>query len=211
MKQAWPPTPAPPDPFTPRTTVIGPGTAVYRVYTNRFHPTEFNPRFGEGGRFHFFGEPPVPVLYLAQTPEAALAERLLRNIPVDAPEALRRSAYRHEVLAGLEPTRELRVAQFFGLGLRQLGIEAIQLTVTPETRYGQTRTWAAAAHGIGLDGIAWMSKRDNSASAYMLFGDRVAESALEVMPGSGMVFSGGPGFDWLVDTCAPLGIVVMPR
>lgn len=123
MSQARPPTPAPPDPFAPGTTVIEAGATLYGVYTNLFRPTECKPRFGEGGRFHFFGDPPVPVLHLADSREAALAERLLRNIPVEHPEPLRRSAYRNEVLAGLAPARPLRPAQFFGLGLRQLGID----------------------------------------------------------------------------------------
>lgn len=208
MTEAWPPTPAPPDPFAPATIVLDPGSVRYRVYTNRFRPTEFNPGYGEGGRFHFFGTPPVPVLYLAQTRQAAVAETLLRNIPVGAPEPLRRSAYRHAVLAGLAPARPLRLAQFYGLGLRRLGIEATQLTDTPGTHYPHTRTWAAAAHSAGFDGIAWMSKRDNSAQAYMLFGDRVAESDLEVAPSTGMAFTSDLGFAWLVDICTPLGIDV---
>lgn len=211
MSQARPPTPAPPDPFAPGTTIIEAGATLYGVYTNLFRPTECKPRFGEGGRFHFFGDPPVPVLHLADSREAALAERLLRNIPVEHPEPLRRSAYRNEVLAGLAPARPLRPAQFFGLGLRQLGIEATQLTDTPETHYAQTRAWAAAAHRLGPDGIAWMSKRDNRARAYMLFGDRVAEQDLQALPGPGLAFCSGAGFDWLVDTCAPPGIAVMPR
>jgi hypothetical protein len=44
-----------------------------------------------------------------------------------------------------------------------------------------------------------MSKRDNSAKAYMLFGDRVGEADLAVVPGSGMMSASGIGFDWLVN------------
>jgi hypothetical protein len=152
----------------------------------------------------------VPVLYLAETREAALAETLLRDIPLGAPAALARSAYEGAVLAGLRLSRSMRIAEFFGLGLRELGIEATQLTDTPMDNYPQTRTWAQAAWAAGLDGIGWMSKRDNSARAYMLFGDRVQERDLEIVAGSGLVFAGGDGFGWLAATCAPLKIDVMP-
>jgi len=39
---------------------------------------------------------------------------------------------------------------------------------------------------------------------YMLFGDRVAEGDLKVIPGSGMVFDAVDGFNWLVNTCTPV-------
>jgi hypothetical protein len=154
----------------------------------------------------------VPALYLAETREAAVAETLLRNIPIGARGLLRRPTYQDSVLAGLEITRPLRIAEFYGLGLtRRLGVEANQLTDTPEVNYPQTRKWAEAAHTAGYEGIGWMSKRDNSAKAYMLFGDRVGEADLAVVPGSGMMFASGIGFDWLVNTCAFLQIDVMPR
>lgn len=209
MTANWPKTPAPPDPFEPRVGVLAASTDLYRVHSSKFRPDEFNPGFG-GGRFHFFGDPKVPALYLAETREAALAETLLHDIPVGAPAAMPRSAYEKSVLAGLKVSRPLQVAEFFGLGLRTLGIEATQLTDTPMANYPQTRLWAAAAHAAGLDGVGWMSKRDNSARAYMLFGDRVDENDLEIIPGSGLVFAGGDGFDWLAATCAPLKIDVLP-
>lgn len=211
MSECWPRTPSPPEPFAPRIAVIPTDTRLYRVHHHAFLPAQFNPGVGSGGRFHFFGDPPVSVLYLAATREAALAETLLHDLPVDKPSVLRRSVYASSVLAGLSMRRGLEVAQFYGLGLRQLGIEATQLTDTPVSRYPATRPWAAAAHALGLDGVAWMSKRDNSARAYMLFGDRIGEDDLEAVPGSGLVFAGGTGRDWLVNTCAPLHIDVLPR
>lgn len=203
---SWPAIPDPPEPLEPRT-----GTVLHRMYDNaRPDARRFNPHFGNGGRFHFFGDPPMPVLHAAQTREAALAETLLRNRVVGDVRPLRRSAYENQVMAGVSPVRDLQVAQFFGLGLTKLGVEATQLTDTPIDNYPRIRRWAAAAHGLGLDGIAWMSRRDNSAQAYMLFGDRVAETDLDVVPGTGMVFAGGECLRWLVNVCAPLGVDVMP-
>lgn len=208
----WPTTPTPPDPFEPRTGTIPAGAVLYRVYdSQRRDARKFNPGFGAGGRFHFFGDPPVPALYAAESQEAALAETLLRNRVVGDKRPLLRSSYANAVMAGISPARDLQVAQFYGLGLAKLDVQATQLTDTPIDNYPQTRLWAAAAHRLGLDGVAWMSKRDNSAQAYMLFGDRLFETHLEVVPGSGMIFASGSGYDWLVEVCNSLDVDVMPR
>lgn len=211
MTQGWSATPEPPVPFEPRVGTLEAGASFYRVHSNRFRPNEFNPGPTGAGRFHFFGKPAVPVLYLAETREAALAETLLRNIPIDAPYPLRRSAYENSVMVGMRVLRSLRMAEFFGLGLRKMGVEAAQLTASPGASYPQTRHWARAAYDGGFDGIAWMSRRDNSAKSFMLFGGRVREEDLEIVPETGLVFAGGDGFDWLVAKCAPLRIDVIPR
>ncbi|MGO4806896.1 RES family NAD+ phosphorylase [Arthrobacter sp. 2MCAF15] len=211
MTAAWPETPEPPNPFQPRIGELAAGTVLQRVHSNRFRPTQFNPGPRGAGRFHFFGNPQVPALYLAGTREGALAETLLHDIPVGVPAPMPRSLYADTVLAGLELKRPLQIAEFFGLGLRYVGVEANQLSDTSMDNYPQTRKWAHAAHAIGLDGIGWMSKRDNSARAYMLFGDRVAENDLEVVPGSGLAFASQDGFNWLVTTCAPLKVDVLAR
>ncbi|MEX5305752.1 RES family NAD+ phosphorylase [Kocuria sp. CPCC 205258] len=207
----WPATPAPPDPFEPRIATIPADTTLHRVHSNTRTTVEFNSGFGPGGRFHFFGDPSVPVLYAAATREAALAETLLRDRVVGDRRPLLRSTYANAVLAGVSPVRDLQVAQLYGLGLTQLGVQATELTDTPIDNYPRTRLWAEAAHRLGLDGIAWMSKRDNSTQSYMLFGDRVAGTDLEVVLGSGLLFATGPGYDWLVDVCRPLGVDVMAR
>lgn len=208
---AWPATPEPPNPLEPRLGILAPGTVLQRIHSNQFRSNQFNPGPRGVGRFHFFGDPMVPVLYLAETREAALAETLLHDVPIRAPATLPRSIYANSVLAGLKLKRKLRIAEFFGLGLRALGIEATQLTDTPMENYPQTRKWAHAAHTAGFDGIGWMSKRDNSARAYMLFGDKVQEDFLEVLPESGLAFAAAEGFSWLVITCAPLKVDVLAR
>jgi hypothetical protein len=208
---SWPATPEPPILFEPRSGILDAGTILQRIHSNRFRPNQFNPGPKGAGRFHFFGDPAVPALYLAETREAALAETLLHDVPVGAPAPLPRSIYANSVLAGLELKRPVRIAEFFGLCLRALGVEATQLTDTPVDNYPQTRKWAQAAHAAGFDGIGWMSKRDNSARAYMLFGDRVQEDHLEVVPGSGLAFAAADGFRWLVNICAPLNVDVLAR
>lgn len=201
-------TPNPPTPFTPQTFVLHAGSTLSRVHTNVRGPQAFNPGPRGGARFSFFGEPPVPVLYAAETDEAAVAETLLREVPV-AGGQLTPDDYKRTVLSRVTTGRDLRLAAFFGMGLRTLGVIATQLTDTPATNYPQTRKWAEAAHTAGFDGVAWMSKRNNSDQAYMLFGDRVQGRDLTVESGTARIFAVGAGRDWLADLCAPLHIEVL--
>lgn len=209
MTAAGSETPDPPNPFEPQAIKLAAGTQMYRVYGNRFGPMEFNPGPKGPGRFHFFGQPSVPALYTAGTEEAAVAETLLRNIPV-AGGLLAYGEYKTKVMAGVTSRREIRLASFLGTGLRALRIEAHQLTDTPGESYPQTRKWADAAHRAGFEGIAWMSKRNNSDRAYMFFGDRVTANDFDVVPGSGRIFAAGSDQDWLIDLCSPMHVDVMP-
>lgn len=184
-------------------------TRMYRLHDNQFRTNEFNPGPKGPGRFHFFGAPHIPVLYTAATEAGAVAETLLRNIPV-AGGHIAYEDYESKVMAALEIKREVRLASFLGTDLRALKVAPDQLTTTPGDNYPQTRKWAEAAHAAGFDGIAWMSRQDNSDRAYMFFGDRVSEGDFTVVPGSGRIFAVGPDRDWLVDLCAPMHIEVLP-
>lgn len=56
-----------------------------------------------------------------------------------------------------------------------------------------------------------MSNHRNTDHAYVLFGDRVAQTALEAIPGQGRIFAAGPDYDWLTDYLSGLNIkILMP-
>jgi len=204
-----PVTPDPPVPFEARTIVMPARTGMYRLHDNRFFTTQFNPGPKGAGRFHFFGTPHVPVLYTAATEAAAVAETLLRNIPATGGH-IPYGDYQSKVMAAIEIKKDVRLASFLGTDLRALRVTPDQLTTTAGENYPQTRKWAEAAYTEGFDGIAWMSRQDNSDRAYMFFGDRVTEEDFEVVPGSGRLFAVGPDQDWLIELCAPLHIDVLP-
>ena len=210
MTEPWPATPTPPRPFDPEILTIDEGAQFYRVHPITFGSTLFNPGAGHGGRFHFFGTPKVPVLYMADTRVAAVAETLLHDLPVGKRSRLRRSDYETMVLSKIEVRRPLRVAVFHGMGLRRLGVQANQLTDTPTSRYPLTLLWAQAAHRAGLDGTVWMSRQCNSDQSYVLFGNRVSRDDLHDVPDDRMAFGTSEGRDWLVQTCSPLQIDIAP-
>lgn len=198
----------PPDPFTAQAFELPPGSEIYRVASNSRPVDRFNPGHGAPTRWAFFGGPVVPVLYAAQGEVAAVSETLLHDIPHSGGMLLP-ADYRDKVAARLLTRRTLNLASFMGTGLRALKVEARDLTDSDPTTYGDTVRWAAAAHAAGFDGAVWMSKRCNTDRAYVLFGDRVQPSDLEIDPGYGRVFAQGPDRDWLVDLCGPMHIEVL--
>ncbi|MFD1211582.1 RES family NAD+ phosphorylase [Arthrobacter sp. GCM10027362] len=201
-------TPGPPSPFHPQAITLPAGTGLYRVLNNRRHPVEFNPGHGGPTRFAFFGDPPVPVLYAAQTEAAVVSETLLHDVPLEGG-FLRPLHYCDKVAARITLTRDARLASFVGAGLRVLKTEASRLTGTDADQYLRTVGWAEAAHGAGFDGAAWMSRRYDTDLAYVLFGDRFAQDDLVLDPGFGRVFAAGSDLDWLITFCAPLHVQVL--
>lgn len=78
--------------FTPRGDVLEPlietlsaGTVLHRVHRTSHPAAAFHPGRAPArptARFSFFGDPPVPTLYAAETVDAALSETVLREVPV---------------------------------------------------------------------------------------------------------------------------------
>lgn len=203
-------------PFEPQEHILAAGHPLFRVFGNKPRNgttptvTDFNPGFGKPTRFAFFGQPPVPVLYVAETEEAAVCESILHDIP-PGPSRVMYDSIADRVCAPLSPTRNLKLVSLMGDGPRILGTEAKRVTGTMASQYKRTVRWAEAAHEAGYDGLVWMSNRRNSDRAYVLFGDRVAAGDLEAQPGGGRIFAAGPDFDWLVDYLAGLKVdILMP-
>nr|WP_281369848.1 RES family NAD+ phosphorylase [Leifsonia psychrotolerans] len=103
----------------------------------------------------------------------------------------------------------MHLASLMGLGLHRLGLENTDVTDTPASTYGETVLWAAAAHGEGFDGIAYMSKKCNTDTVYVLFGDKVEASDFEVDPTYAWIFGDqAAGEDKLIDLCAVVKVEV---
>lgn len=197
----------PPVPFDPAVDTVPAGHLLYRVLSTIRTATDFNPGFGAPTRFGFFGDPVVPVMYAADTEEAAIAETLLHDIPVTGG-ILPYDQYAGKVLVRLMLTRDLRVGVLHGLGLRRLQVSADEVTASPASTYRTTVLWAQAAHGIGLDGLVWMSRMCNDTKAYVFFGDRCAEAFTQDTT-HGRIFASPADQFWLIDLCAPLHVDVL--
>ncbi len=196
----------PPDPFDPAVATLPAGHPLYRVLSATRTATDFNPGIGARTRFGFFGEPVVPIMYAADTEDAAIAETLLHDIPAEGG-LLPYDQYAGKVLVRLKVTEKLRLGILHGTGLRRLKVTAGELTASPASSYATTVRWAEAAHDAGLDGLVWMSRQCNDTKAYVFFGDRCAQ-AFSQDPSYARIFASSADQIWLIDRCAPLHVDV---
>lgn len=200
----------PPTPFKPDIETLPAERLLYRVFTNSRPPTDFNPGIGAATRFGFFGKPVIPIMYAADTEEAAIAETLLHDVPVEGG-ALPYDQYCRRALARLEVTRDLRLAVLHGMGLRRLKVAPEDVTSSPASTYPTTVKWAEAAHEIGVDGVVWMSRLCNNAKAYVFFGDKCdgKKGAFVQDHSHARIFASPADQIWLIELCAPLHIDVL--
>ncbi len=197
----------PPDPFDAATDTLPQGHLLYRVLSATRTATDFNPGYGARTRFGFFGKPVVPIMYAADTEDAAIAETLLHDIPAEGG-LLPYDQYATKVLVRLKVEQQLRVAVLHGTALRRLKVTAGELTSSPASSYATTVRWAQAGHDAGVDGLAWMSRQCNDTKAYVFFGDRCAQ-AFTQDPSHARIFASPADQIWLIDRCAPWHVDVL--
>ena len=214
-------TPAPPTNFDALTHLLSKGSTLHRVHHSKRSADTFNPGRGTPTRFAPIvtaagsaagpstAHVSVPTLYAAQSAEAALCETILHDVPLTGG-SLALGAYAAYIESSLELQRDLRLAKLMGDGLRRLGITPQELTATNGDVYDRTVLWAQAAHTAGFDGVAWMSAWDNTAAAYVLFGDRVTPTDVAITSeGIGQFTPGTSGFRWLSGYCARVGVELL--
>lgn len=207
--------PDPPDPIEPLIETWTAGTPMSRVHsyrssTGQFRPTQFNPGPLPSTRFAFFGSPAVPVLYAGATEEAAVAETLFHDMPINGGR-LTAGAYQHRFLSEITPLRDLQLARLHSGGLRAVTVMARRLVDTEATHYPRTVRWAEAIHRqTKVDGLVWMSRNWNGRKSIVLFGDRVSEGDLRIEQLGLRVFADPDGFEWLAELGQGMHIQVIP-
>lgn len=172
--------PDPPDPFDCAVDRLPAGGRWYRAHARRYPGGEFNPARTAPNRWSPFGDPVVPVLYLADRPEAAVFETVLRDVVPGSVVPVTR--VRGTVISVLTQRRVLTVARLHSDGLTRLGVLPEDLTATRAETYPDTVAWAQAAHATGVHGISYMCHRYNAARAVVLFGDLCPGGAVRADP-----------------------------
>ena len=183
-----PPNLPPPPSFegAPRPLLLSAGTVLTRLHHAAFDVAAFNPIVArdtlEGGRFDGTPEDPYGFLYAASDDATAVAEALLRELPIDerGGRLLQRRRLNGLRIGWLRTTRDLELVSLrSGLDLAALGQDA-WLTVAPAAEYAMTRRWAAAIRtwDTKAAGLSWRSRREPDGIAYVFFADRCPDAAL---------------------------------
>jgi hypothetical protein len=107
--------------------------------------------------------------------------------------------------------QELQLADLRSLALRKLGISRKQLIDTEKDQYPATRKWAEAVHRQCLEaqGLSWVSRQDDSARAFVFFGDRVPTGALRQRGDSRSLLEDADAYAEVLDLAERIGVSIV--
>lgn len=217
-------TPPPPPPSNLSKCIevtLAKGTVIHRVWdhTSGRAGNVFNPGYGDLDPTRFaplkrpMGAPEgsrVGTLYAGETFAVAVYETLFRDLP---PTPALRQVYGSKVdknaCCTLTVERDLRLASLHHKHLGRWGLSRRTLIeCQSKAAYLGTVLWAEAIHDQfpDIDGLAWTSRQDDSADAYVFFGDRVAMT--DLTPGPTTPFLSGAGLTAIEDLADQDDVVI---
>jgi hypothetical protein len=183
--------PSVPPPEKPATTptleTLTAKTVLYRIHPTTFGATAFNPklthRYFGGGRFDATDDDAYGYMYVGDTDLCAVAETLLRDLPIDATGAITVPwvAIENRRLSAVELQEPLPLVTLVGLEALRRSSQDTWLVQTDPPEYPRTRHWGhwIRSQAPGAAGFVWPSKRDPTRRSYILFADRVPDGALK--------------------------------
>lgn len=204
--------PAPPERLTPRLAAWKAGRTLYRVHPRRFNPVEFNPgRRGRRGRFHPIHDGAgrtIPTLYATDYRDGALSESVYRELV--GGDRLLRAALHERCITEIELLTDITVADLTAPGLRAIGLNRRQLLECGESHYRSTARWAEAIHrsNPAIQGMIWVSRQFDLATALLAYGDRLSENDLAIAKGP-IPLDHGEGLSLVHRAATEAGIVVV--
>ncbi|WP_268760397.1 RES domain-containing protein [Caballeronia mineralivorans] len=88
----------------------------------------------------------------------------------------------------------------------------MQLIDTEKDQYPATRKWAEAIHQQcpEAQGLSWVSRQDDSARAFVLFGDRIADSTLQQKGVSRSLIEDADAYTEALDLAERIGVEIVP-
>lgn len=124
----------------------------------------------------------IPTLYGGSSFECAAMETVFHDVPFAGGfKSFDKNKLTDWRASVLRPARELNLIDLSSKSLRKLGITRNQLIDSETINYPQTRLWAVALHAQcpQADGLQWVSRQDDQATAVVLFGDRLSSAELK--------------------------------
>ena len=200
----------PTTPQVPAIERLPSGTTLYRVHRLPHKASEFNPPPASpyrGGRFDS-PDGTYAHLYAGQSEAAAVAETLLRSLPINGKgRFLPRAILKERVLSALQTTLDLDIVRLHGDGLLRIGavpgLTKCEARDYPYTRHWaqSIRTWAPTACGF-----VWRSRHHDNLLSYVFFSDRTPGAPF--LDGPGNRIDSGPGLVLLRKMLLPYRIAI---
>lgn len=187
--------------------VLEAGTTLSRVHgehpADTLNPTP-QPSVRSGGRFDSL-DGSYAYTYLGQTPDAALAETVCRDLPLDgSAREVPRARIAGRRLSTVEVTRDLPVLALHGAALTQVGA-MLELTKSEADQYLTTRRWARSllTWMPQIAGFRYRPRHDEDSFAYVLVDEGAAPGRAR-----GALRAVGSGS---LDLSSPDGLVLLRR
>lgn len=164
----------------------GKDLTVHRVHPDIFGPLAFNPTNFGWARFSplIVSGAVIPTLYAGTTLDCALMETVFHDVPyVAGPKTLAKAQHvKGRSSSQVRFLADLTLIDLSTISLRKLGITRAELIDSDASHYVETQQWAVALHEQfpAAQGLKWTSRQDDTATALVLFGDRVNVAILEV-------------------------------
>ena len=210
------PTPAPPGTLHATLTELPKGQVLHRVHQDKYRANQFNPGVRGNARFSPIQDDhgqPIPTLYAGTTMDCAVMETVFHDVPHTAGfKTFDKGKLAGQVHSTVAVARPLRVVDLASVPLRKLGITRKQLLDTEKDQYPATRKWAEALHRQYSDaqGLSWVSRQDDSARAFMFFGDRIPDGVLKPQGASRSLVEDGNAYDAVLDLAERIGVLIVP-
>lgn len=192
------------------------GQLLHRVHQDKYLATQFNPGMQGNARFSPIQDEKgraIPTLYGGTSRDCAMMETVFHDVP----HAAGFTSYDKKKLLGQVHSTVLLNAPLVlvdlaSVPLRKLGVTRKQLIDTEKDQYPATRLWAAAIYRQcpQAQGLCWVSRQDDSARAVMLFGDRIAKSALKPQGPSHSLSEDPASYDAVLDLAERIGVLIVP-
>lgn len=191
-------------------------TPLHRVHREEYGATQFNPGVKGDARFSPIQSgagAAIPTLYGGSTFDCAAMETVFHDVSF-APgfKAYDKGKLAAQVHSIVKPGSDLILADLGTKALRKLGVRRQELIDTDSDRYPVTRQWAQAIHAQCPDvqGLRWTSRQDDSASAVMLFGDRIADETLSQAAPSRGLLADPAAYAELLALADKIGVDIVP-
>ncbi|WP_299999644.1 RES family NAD+ phosphorylase [uncultured Cedecea sp.] len=198
------------------TYLLNKGTLLHRIHHEQFAASQFNPGLQGNARFspiqNAKGEP-IPTLYAGMTKNCALMETVFHDVSfVPGLKTFDKSKLRQQVHSTLEIVENLKLVDLSSVALRKLGITRKELIDTEKDQYPITRQWAAKLYQQcpTAQGLAWVSRQDDTSRALMLFGDRIPRLSLAQTGQSLSLINDATTYDGVLELAERLDVLIIP-